>query len=50
MTAEEFKKKFIIKFKMDTKAVIAYISKLEKENKTLKEERDATNRTDKGRT
>lgn len=30
MTAEEFKEKFIVKYKMDTKAVLTYISKLEK--------------------
>ncbi len=38
MTAVEFKDKFIVKFKMDTKAVIAYISKLEKQIAKLKGE------------
>ena len=37
MTAKTFKEQFIKDFKMDTKAVIAYINKLEKENEKLKE-------------
>jgi len=40
MTAEEFKTKFIVKYKMDTKAVIAYISKLEKMITRLKGTQD----------
>ena len=36
MTADKFKEKFIVKFKMDTKSVIAYINKLEKELEKLK--------------
>jgi len=39
VTAETFNKQFIIKFKMNTKAVIAYINKLEKENEKLKEKK-----------
>ena len=42
MTAEEFKKKFIVKFKMETKAVIAYINKLEKELEKMKGSRDGS--------
>jgi len=38
MTAETFNKQFIIKYKLNTKAVIAYINKLEKENEKLKKE------------
>jgi len=39
MTAIEFKDRFILKYKMDTKRVIAYINKLEKENEKLKEKK-----------
>jgi len=37
LTVEEFKNKFIKNYKLQTKAVIAYINKLEKENEKLKE-------------
>jgi len=40
MTAEQFKKRFIVKYKMDTKAVIAYINQLEKENEKFKKEKE----------
>lgn len=43
MTAEEFKNKFIVNFRMDTKGVIAYINRLLQRIKTLEGARDGTN-------